>query len=173
MRGVRHASADVSDEARPPAGTVEADETWVGSKRRIRDRANIGSKDSRAGVVSAVERGGELRPVHADRGDGPDESCLYRKVGRLFAGGHDSVKHSVGEYVRGDVHTNTGEGFFSLVKRGMYGTFHSVSKKHLHRYLAELEFRYNARKVDDGERTVLAIQKADGKRFTYREQVGG
>ncbi len=81
------------------------------------------------------------------------------------------MNHGRREYVRGDVTTNTIEGFFSLLKRGIYGTFHSVSKEHLHRYLAEFEYRYNTRKMDDGERTALAIQRGDGKRLRYREPV--
>lgn len=75
--------------------------------------------------------------------------------------------------MRGDVHSNTIEGAFSLLKRGVYGTFHSVSRKHLPRYLAEFEFRYNARKVDDGERVSLAIKASEGKRLTYAEQICG
>ena len=63
--------------------------------------------------------------------------------------------------------TNTVEGFFSILKRGVYGTFHSVSKHHLHRYLSEFEFRYNTRKLDDGERTLAAIRRAEGKRLLY------
>lgn len=191
MHRIRYAMADVPGEARSLTGTVEADETYVGGKPRRRGHKNIGVKDNKACVVGMVERGGEIRPLHVAGDTGPsvrgvvlgnigrdarlmtDESYLYRKVGKLFAGGHESVKHSVGEYVRGDAHTNTIEGFFSLVKRGMYGTFHSVSKKHLHRYLAEFEFRYNARQVDDGERTLRAIRKADGKRLTYRQQIAG
>jgi predicted cupin superfamily sugar epimerase len=98
-----------------------------------------------------------------------DESFAYEGIGKHFEGGHHTVKHSAKEYARGDVTTNTVEGFFSLLKRGMYGTFHSVSKRHLHRYVSEFEFRYNARKVEDGERTVLAIRKAEGKRLRYKQ----
>ena len=72
--------------------------------------------------------------------------------------------------MRGDVFTNTIEGVFALLKRGIHGTFHSVSREHLHRYLSEFEFRYNTRKCDDGERTRLAIRAADGRRLTYRDQ---
>lgn len=100
-----------------------------------------------------------------------DEHPSYRQVGRTMQGGHDTVAHGRGEYARGEIHTNTVEGFFALLKRGVYGTFHSVSKKHLHRYASEFEFRYNTRWYDDGYRTVLAIQAADGKRLTYKEQV--
>jgi hypothetical protein len=81
------------------------------------------------------------------------------------------VNHTRREYARGDVHTNTIEGAFSLIKRGMYGTFHSVSKKHLHRYMSEFEFRYNTRKLDDGARVEAAIKRCEGKRLTYAEQV--
>jgi hypothetical protein len=79
------------------------------------------------------------------------------------------VQHECEEYSRGDVTTNTVEGFFSILKRGLYGTYHAVSKEHLHRYLAEFEFRYNGRKLNDGQRTVLAIQSAEGKRLLYRQ----
>ena len=88
---------------------------------------------------------------------------LVRLIELLFA------LYGIREYVRGDVTTNTVEGFFSLLKRGVYGTFHSVSKKHLHRYVAEFEFRYNGRYLDDGARTVLAIKNAEGKRLMYRQ----
>ena len=83
--------------------------------------------------------------------------------------------HSGGEDVNPDdrtIHSNTVESFFSLLKRGIMGTFHNVSKHHLHRYLAEFEFRYNARKVDDGARVALAIRGAEGKRLLYRQPVG-
>ena len=72
---------------------------------------------------------------------------------------------------RSDVTTNTVEGYFSIVKRGLNGIYHSVSKKHLHRYLAEYEFRFNRREMSDGDRTVAAIQAADGKRLRYSEPV--
>lgn len=86
----------------------------------------------------------------------------------MFRGGHQTVNHSRGEYARGSVHTNTIEGFFSLLKRGMMGTFHSVSRHHLHRYVSEFQFRYNARKLEDGQRGALAIQKGQGKRLVYQ-----
>lgn len=79
------------------------------------------------------------------------------------------LTHSRREYARGDVTTNTVEGFFSLLKRGLYGTFHSVSDRHLHRYVAEFEYRYNTRKLGDGERTTKAIRQAVGKRLRYKQ----
>lgn len=165
---------------------MEADETYVGGKPRNPDRSNIGKKDNKATVLGMVERGGEIRPVHVTGAAGvrsvlvnhvdrnarlmTDESYLYRSVGKLFAD-HESVKHSTREYVRGVVHTNTIEGFFSLLKRGIYGTFHNVSKRHLHRYLSEFQYRYNTRGLDDGERTARAIRKAEGKRLIYRNPI--
>ena len=71
------------------------------------------------------------------------------------------------------VHTNTVEGFFSILKRGIMGVYHNVSRRHLHRYLSEFEFRYNTRQIEDGERTARAIQGAVGKRLTYREPAAG
>lgn len=103
-----------------------------------------------------------------------DESPAYTAIGREFAGGHETTEHSWREYVRpGGIHSNTIEGAFALLKRGVYGTFHSVSRKHLRRYVAEFELRYNARKMDDGERVALAVKAADGKRLTYAEHVVG
>lgn len=81
------------------------------------------------------------------------------------------IRHSTGEYVRGDVHTNTIEGYFSLLKRGIVGTYHHVSQQHLKRYLAEFDFRYNERSklgIEDGERAVRALKGIEGKRLTYR-----
>lgn len=101
-----------------------------------------------------------------------DEAMHYRKIGQQFAS-QGVVNHGEREYVRYEPHavvtTNTVEGFFGLLKRGVYGTFHNVSKKHLHRYLCEFEFRYNTRQLDDGERVAAAIKAGKGKRLMYRE----
>ncbi len=78
------------------------------------------------------------------------------------------MAHGKGEYARGTAHVNTAESFFSLLKRGVYGTFHHVSKRHLHRYATEFEFRWNHRKVKDGVRTVAALRATEGKRLVYR-----
>jgi hypothetical protein len=105
------------------------------------------------------------------------ESKLYTDESRLYWGadahvaGHESVKHSDKEYVRGDIHTNTVEGVFSIFKRGMKGVYQHCGEKHLHRYLAEFDFRYNNRValgVGDERRAVNAIKGAKGKRLTYR-----
>jgi hypothetical protein len=104
-----------------------------------------------------------------------DEIHAYRRIGQRFAG-HDAVNHGEEEWVRKladgtKAHTNTVEGFFLLLKRGIYGCYFHVSEAHLHRYLAEFDFRYSNRiklGVDDTERTRLAIKGAGGKRLTYR-----
>lgn len=100
-----------------------------------------------------------------------DESKLYHGVGKEFAA-HETVNHGAKEYARGDVTTNTIEGCFSIFKRGMRGVYQHCAEKHLHRYLAEYDFRYNHRVklgYNDGERAVLAVKSAAGKRLTYRQ----
>jgi hypothetical protein len=98
-----------------------------------------------------------------------DEARAFTGIGWNFAS-HGTVKHSADEYVRGDVHTNTIEGFFSILKRGVYGTHQHVSEAHLHRYLVEFDFRYSNRAnrgVDDVQRAALAVKGAKGRRLTY------
>jgi hypothetical protein len=99
-----------------------------------------------------------------------DESRLYGRMkdNELIAS-HETVKHTAGEYVRGDVHTNSVENYFLTFKRGMRGVYQHCAEKNLHRYLAEFEFRYNTRNISDGERAVLAVQGGRGKRLTYRQ----
>jgi len=84
---------------------------------------------------------------------------------------HEVVDHGAGEYVNGDAHTNTVEGWFALLKRGVMGTFHHVSEEHLDRYVDEFVFRYNRRDVTDGERAVMAIKKVEGKRLYYKDPI--
>lgn len=164
---------------------VEADETFVGGKAKNRAYKKPPPKQA---VVALIERKGrvrsrivadvtadDLRPileagVHKASHLRTDESGVYWKVGEGFAS-HRTVNHSAKEYVRGDAHTNTVEGYFSILKRGIYGTYHHVSATHLHRYLAEFDFRYSYRiklGVDDTERTRRAIKGGEGKRLTYR-----
>jgi len=97
-----------------------------------------------------------------------DEWPAYRGIGREFKSGHKMIHHALGEYVHGDISTNTAESFFALLKRGVHGSFHHVSKQHLSRYCDEFSFRWDHRKENDGERTALAIRGADGKRLAYR-----
>jgi transposase-like protein len=183
----------------PPLGgegqTVEADETYFGKQENLRPspqrkgqpyiRKGRGPAGKRA-VIALVERGGEVRSFHPAIADGmtvnaivrkniaretrllTDESKYYTNVGKEFSA-HETVAHSRGEYVRGDIHTNTIEGFFSIFKRGMRGVYQHCKEKHLHRYLAEFDFRYNTRKLTDWERTVLAVRGGEGKRLTYHQ----
>ena len=95
-------------------------------------------------------------------------SPAIRASAREFAG-HDVIEHHRGEYARGSVHTQTVESYFATLKRGVNGTYHHVSRAHLDRYLAEFDFRYNARNVSDATRTVAALSGAEGKRLMYRE----
>ena len=98
-----------------------------------------------------------------------DENSAYAGIGAEYAGGHHTVTHSRGEYVRGDIYSNTIESFFGLVKRSINGIYHAVSKEHLHRYLTECEFRWNHRKLEDGARVQALIMATEGKRLVYRE----
>jgi transposase-like protein len=138
--------------------------------------------DRKFPVVAAVERGGRVRAVVPENVQGvnlervlvenvdpsahlmTDERPAYKSIGLNFRR-HDVVNHKRKEYVRGMVYTNSIEGFFSLIKRGVMGTYHHVSRKHLPKYVAEFEFRHNHRHIEDGERTVAAIQGAEGKRL--------
>ncbi len=175
---------------------VEADETYFGEveehriptlKRKIPKRGfpKRGPRNKRA-IIALVERGGSVRTFHVAVADKvsvskivtdniakesrlhTDESKLYYGADEHFAS-HETVKHSAKEYVRGDVHTNSAEGFFSIFKRGMRGVYQHCKEKNLHRYLAEFDFRYNTRKITDGERAVLAVKGGEGKRLTYRQ----
>ena len=162
---------------------VEVDETYWGTDSREEPERGMHSKNK---IVSLVERGGDVRSFHVRRvnsatlktvmheniGRGTrimtDEAKCYAWVGagKHFAG-HYTTNHSEGEYSRGMVHSNTVEGFFSIVKRGLIGTYHHVGEQHLHRYLDEFDFRYNSRDVSDAERTELALKAIHGKRLYY------
>jgi hypothetical protein len=100
-----------------------------------------------------------------------DDAPRYVTIGREGFASHGVVNHSRGEYVRGDIHTNTVEGFFSVFKRGMKGVYQHCGQQHLHRYLTEFDFRYNNRTalgVSDAERAEKALKGIEGKRLTYR-----
>ena len=146
--------------------TVEADETFIGglekNKHRSKRKHQGTGGTGKEAVVSLVERGGRVRSHHVPEVNaktlGPileaqlhgtsyvytDEGGAMRKAGSQFER-HDSINHGIGEYVRGSVHTNTIEGYFSTMKRGIHGVYHHVSQQHLKRYLAEYDFRYNER----------------------------
>jgi len=179
----------MSDSAPGPlSGDVEVDETYVGGKPRFKGQSKPGRGTNKQAVMAMVERKGRVRTkVIANvtaktlskeirKNIDPeasrlltDENQAYRGIGTEFKNGHAAVHHARKEYVRGDVHSNTVEGFFSIVKRGLNGIYHSVSKEHLHRYMSEFEFRYNNRHLEDGDRAVAAIRGADGKRLMYKE----
>jgi len=164
---------------------VEVDETYVGGKAKNR-KNRIPPKEA---VISLVERDGKVRSHHLPAVNAKtlrpilvsqisrksylmtDESTVYPKIGEEFAG-HGTVNHSIEEYVRGTFwHTNTVENYFSILKRGITGTYHHVSQQHLKRYLAEFDFRYNERSalnVSDAERATKALKGIVGKRLTYR-----
>ncbi|MBX3484801.1 IS1595 family transposase [Phenylobacterium sp.] len=171
---------------------VEADETYVGAKehnKHASKRKEGGGPWNKAAVVTLVERQGRARSVHvanvtsktlgrvvrttASRASHlmTDGAKQYRDVGREFAS-HASVDHTAGEYVRlGFHHSNTVENYFSILKRGVIGTFHHVSEQYLARYLAEFDFRYSLRSglgVDDEQRTDELLRNVAGKRLTYR-----
>lgn len=171
---------------------VEADETYIGGKMGNR---HVGKREGRVGprgkeaVLSLVERGGKVRSFHLPDVTAQtlkpilaaqinrasflmtDEAQRYVEIGMAFAR-HDRVAHSMDEYVRGEAHTNTVEGYYSILKRGIVGVYHHVSQDHLKRYLAEFDFRYNERvalRVSDRQRAAKAIEGAVGRRLTYRD----
>jgi transposase-like protein len=170
-------------------GTVEVDETYVGGKPRPEagaPKSKRGRGTKKTPVVALVERNGRVRARKVERVDGvtlkaairenvdrssrimTDEWAAYRGIGSEFAGGHEVVTHSAGEYARGDATTNTAESFFALLKRGVMGSFHSISKQHLDRYCDEFSFRWDYRRINDSDRTAIAIRQAEGKRLSYR-----
>jgi len=174
---------------------VEADETYFGKAetlhvskhRRGRPYTKQGHAWNNRPIVSVLERGGNVRSFHMavvtkqqvqdivkanvakESRLHTDESNLYKGADQAFAS-HETVKHSAKEYARGDVNTNSVEGYFSIFKRGMKGVYQHCDEKHLHRYLAEFDFRYNHRSklgFSDGDRAALAVKNAAGKRLTY------
>ncbi len=175
---------------------VEADETLIGGKERNKHKSKRNPKNrgpvGKEIAFSLVERGGKVRSHHVPRINAKtlrsimeaqidrnsflmtDDAGQYRIIGPAFAG-FETVNHGIEEYVRGDAHTNTIEGFFSILKRGITGTYHHVSQQHLKRYLAEFDFRYyerSALNVTDAERAAKAVKGVIGKRLTYQQPHG-
>lgn len=175
---------------------IEADETYYGkreipipsAKRKGRPYLKRKLEKQKSPIVALVERGGEVRAMHmphvtaenireklvtlADRKSRlhTDESNLYPAVGTEFAA-HEAIKHAAGEYARGDVTTNSVEGFFGVFKREMRGIYQHCGEQHLDRYLTEFAFRYNNRTklgIEDTARAAIAFRGAEGKRLTYR-----
>lgn len=181
------------------SGIVEADETYFGKVAEPRttrtdgtpfkNRGNKGPSNKRA-IIALVERGGSVRSKHVVRADKETvtqivndnvarEARLMTDESRLYLGAdvasHETVHHASGEYVRGEVHSNTVESYFSVFKRGMRGTYQHCAEKHLHRYLAEFDFRHNNRialEISDEKRAENALKGVVGKRLTYRTTGG-
>lgn len=167
-------------------GIVEVDETYVGGKSR--GRGYDSARERKIPVMGLLERGGRIKAMVPVSGKNlkehvrahvatsahvmTDEHLGYRGLDAEYAG-HSTVNHTAKEYVRQEpgtlVTTNTIESFFSLLKRGVMGTFHHISKRHLPRYLDEFAFRWDARKISDRERTILAIKATEGKRLMLKE----
>jgi transposase-like protein len=177
-------------------GTIVADEAYIGGASRRKygtlrakiehttpDKAvvftliNAESGEARSRVVPNV-KGDTLHQAILDQVNVKesrlmtDELASYKFVGRQFGRGHDSVTHNLGEYVRGDVTTNKVENFFGQLKRSVDGTFHHVSHEHLHRYLAEFDFRYSTRKLSDTQRMARLMGQVAGRRLAYRPLTG-
>jgi transposase-like protein len=190
---IREAMADLKPAPMGgPGKIVEADTTYVGGKesnkhRNKRNSKNIGGKGKEI-VHTLVERDGTARSHHVANIGGEtlrpiltanvsrksslmtDTAGGYMAVGKEFAR-HGMVDHGIGEYVRGDAYSNTVEGYFSILKRGITGVYHHVSEAHLKRYLAEFDFRYSNRSslgINDAMRANKAMQGIVGKRLMYR-----
>ena len=197
MEAMRRGGLDL-----PPMGgegkVVEADETYFGNipEARLPKKTTSGrpfngktGPGHKRAIIALVERGGEVRSFHVPAAHlndvisivrknvaretrlHTDESKLYHQVGKEFAA-HETVKHADKEYARGDVTTNTVESYFSVFKRGMRGVYQHCAEKHLHRYLAEFDFRYNYRAslgFNDTDRTIAAVRCGEGKRLTYHQ----
>jgi transposase-like protein len=190
MNRIRFAMAPDAD-APKLRGTVEADETYVGGKPRPGDGETHkrGRGTKKTPVFAVVERGGNIRRRVVTDVTGEtlkaaireevdfkarivtDEFSAYNGIGAEFKGGHHRVNHGTREYVRGDIHTNTAESSFALVKRGIMGIYHNVSREYLHRYIWQFDFVWNNRNLNDGERIEAAIQAAEGKRLMYKSPV--
>lgn len=166
------------------SGIVEADETYWGTKKRV---TKVRGPHHKMAVVSLVERGGKVRSTHVPAVNGAtlkgilrsqvaetahvmtDEHHGYKGIGAEFAK-HSTVNHAAKEYARGKVTTNTVEGYFSILKRGLIGTYHHVGEQHLQRYVTEFDFRYNTRTAQgysDSERAAILLKNIEGKRLTY------
>jgi transposase-like protein len=168
------------------SGVVEADESYFGGKKRMGPNDRFGTKDHKTPVMVLVERGGRVKAMpmervtsetlghalreHVDPGATimTDELPAYRKATAGFKK-HRTTNHAAREYARGNVHSNSAEGFFSLLKRGINGTYHHVGKGHLEKYCDEFAFKYTSRRLTDADRAALLVNMSQGKRLLYDE----
>ena len=182
MHRIRAAMVDESGPLGGPGMIVEADEAFVGGKQGNRAYRKVAPKKK---VVSLVERGGRARSFHVANIHGntvrgalvtnidrastlmTDEARIYWSVGKEFAR-HGHTLHAGRHYAKGDIHSNSAENFFSILKRGVIGTYHHWSEAHMHRYLAEFDFRYSTKDITDAERSTELLRGIVGKRLTYR-----
>lgn len=189
MNRIRFAMMPDTATAPKLEGIVECDEVYVGGKpRKTLGKPHArGSGTDKTPVFVAVQRNGGIRRrvipnvtaanvkeamkelIDDNARIMTDEAKVYKKIGAHFGGGHETVMHSAYEFARGDVHTNTAESSNALIKRGMMGIYHNVSREYLHRYLWQWDFCWNHRESNDGERTVAAIKAAEGKRLMYKD----
>jgi transposase-like protein len=182
-------------------GIIEVDETYVGGKIRTgsqakkpgeRPKDRVASVSNKAPVVSVLQRGGRVQSMHLDRVTSANLKPIIKQMvdesahvmtdtstalkGASLGRKLSQVNHTRKEYARKEdgvtITTNTVEGYFSILKRGINGVYHHVGKHHLHRYLSEFDFRYNSREATDAERAKLALKQADGKRLMLRDSCG-
>lgn len=182
------------------SGQIQVDETYVGGKLRVGSGEDRKSQwENKTPVVALIETNGKVRSKPVERVDATtlraalhevchqssqivtDDHAAYPLATANFEGGHHTVNHSEKQYARkrvndkGEVETittNTAESYFSLFKRGVYGTFHHISKKHMHRYCSEFDFRWNGIELMDTERRDAAVRGGEGKRLFYRMPIG-
>jgi transposase-like protein len=173
--------------------SVQVDEAYIGGKPRPGDgkprRKGRGTLKAPVMVLVESGKGGKAVSRHVEKVDGAtlgpimrevidkkaalitDELPVYKRLGQDFEGGHYVVNHAQGEYSRGGIDTNTAESYFALLKRGVIGSFHHVSKKHLHRYCDEFSFRWSQRELTDADRRDEAVKGAEGKRLMYKNPI--
>lgn len=184
------------------SGVIEIDEAYIGGRRRNstplatkpgeRPKDRLSPFAGKQAVFSVLQRGGRVQSRHVERVTAQNLKPVVEQmvaedahvmtdsastlVGVLSNHKHDQVNHAAKEYARYEdgvcISTNTIEGYFATLKRGINGVYHQVGKQHLHRYLAEFDFRYNSRKEKDGDRTLLALKGVEGKRLMLRDSFG-